>query len=737
MQLDYETYFEKEKRKTAYASGDELITEVLRLLDLLLERCLDSRGGYPREGSYARGLAVTDAEIRSYLDTPPRERVHDRTDTDLAGQLSLAYGHIDSRVQQTKARRPDIGTALWDVRKLFALTDLEYISVLLACSVQFELRYLRLYAYLQDDINAKLPTVGLAATLAGLCGSIETSDVQRVLEKESKMMVFFFEADTAGKYGAGLLTPLVLRRQMLGWLIGVPQQLSDGVFKKYETVHTFPVFFEQELSRLIQLQSQQTDSDSPGHFIYLEGLEGDGRTVLSAQYADREHRELYVLELASMLGRSGEQTDAIISEALTLLSIHNGALLIRGCTPDNLKSDGINRMCSLAIRYLPKQTILFSGEKTEVTSLCGIPLLCIPRLLPGVHTRLAMWQYFAKGLSFDEQVHFEELADCYELSVGVIADIFNQLRLLPQVKESETGEGAGTISKKELLSVVYRMNSVHFGTLATRVRAVYTWEDLDIAQSQKQVLMTACSRYKLRNRVGEDWGLAKKNAYGNGVSILLYGPPGTGKTMAAQVIANEIGMELYRIDLSQIVSKYIGETEKNMAAVFEEAQKANVILFFDEADALFSKRTDVNNSNDKHANSETAYLLQKVEEYKGVSILATNLYNNFDSAFVRRLTYAVRFEKPDSKTRYRLWTTTLPKDTPFAEEIDFEFLAENFDLTGSNIKAILYSAAYLGAVDGRGITAAHITRAMKYEFDKLGRMFQKGDFGKYAMYLPE
>lgn len=271
--------------------------------------------------------------------------------------------------------------------------------------------------------------------------------------------------------------------------------------------------------------------------------------------------------------------------------------------------------------------------------------------------------------------------------------------------------------------------------LTSQVRIAYNWEDIQLEESQIRILRMACDRYKLRNRAGENWGLFRKNAYGNGISILLYGPPGTGKTMAAQIIANEVGIPLYRIDLSRVYSKYIGETEKNLSLIFDRAKDANIILFFDEADSLFSKRTEVSNANDRYSNSETAYLLQKMEEYNGISILATNLYQNFDNAFLRRITFAVHFERPDVETREYLWRTILPEEVPVEKNIDFRFLAEEFEVSGSNIKAILYNAAYMAAAQGRSVGMEHIVRSVKCELDKLGQMVNAADFGIYAGYL--
>lgn len=205
--------------------------------------------------------------------------------------------------------------------------------------------------------------------------------------------------------------------------------------------------------------------------------------------------------------------------------------------------------------------------------------------------------------------------------------------------------------------------------------------------------------------------------------------------MASQVISNELGIPLYRVDISRIFSKYIGETEKNLSVIFDAAKGSNVILFFDEADALFSKRTEISSSNDKYSNSETAFLLQKIEEYDGMSILATNLYSNFDMAFVRRITYAVRLENPGEEERYALWVSTLPEETKRDPDIPFRFFAENFELTGANIKAILFGAAYMAGAEEKPVGTEHIVRCLEYEYKKLGRFIKRESFGPYAKYL--
>jgi SpoVK/Ycf46/Vps4 family AAA+-type ATPase len=236
----------------------------------------------------------------------------------------------------------------------------------------------------------------------------------------------------------------------------------------------------------------------------------------------------------------------------------------------------------------------------------------------------------------------------------------------------------------------------------------------------------------------DDWGFDGKLSLGKGVTALFAGPSGTGKTMAAEVIASALGLDLYKIDLSGIVSKYIGETEKNLDRIFTAAENANAILFFDEADALFGKRSEVHDSHDRYANIEISYLLQKMEQYEGIAILATNLRQNLDDAFVRRLAFTVHFPFPDQADRRRIWAGIWPSATPVADEVDFDFLSNQFKLSGGNIKNVALSAAFLAASEcearpndseGRGgqVTMAHLFHATQREYQKMGKVLSAAE----------
>jgi SpoVK/Ycf46/Vps4 family AAA+-type ATPase len=220
----------------------------------------------------------------------------------------------------------------------------------------------------------------------------------------------------------------------------------------------------------------------------------------------------------------------------------------------------------------------------------------------------------------------------------------------------------------------------------------------------------------------EEWGFAAKLPYGRGVSAILSGPPGTGKTMVCQLLAHELGYDLYRIDLSQVVNKYIGETEKNLARIFEEAETSHAVLFFDEADSLFAKRTNVTSANDRYANLEVNYLLQRMETFDGVTLLATNLDQGIDEAFRRRVRFSIAFELPEAPERAKLWRSMFPAKAPLAPNIDWESLARQFEMAGGYIKKAVLRASLSAAEGNRAVTNADLLEAARLEYREMGRI---------------
>lgn len=253
--------------------------------------------------------------------------------------------------------------------------------------------------------------------------------------------------------------------------------------------------------------------------------------------------------------------------------------------------------------------------------------------------------------------------------------------------------------------------------------ATRTFAELKLPKAQYDQLQKICKMIAAREDVMNRWGFGSKFTYGNGMSVLFYGAPGTGKTMAAQVLANALGMPLYRVDLSQLISKYIGETQKNIGRIFDEAEKCDCILLFDEADAIFAKRSDVSDAQDRYSNAETAYLLQRIEQYAGVSILATNLLQNFDEAFRRRISYMVHFPMPDVQLRAQLWESIFPADTPLSREVDPLMLAQAFELSGASIKNAALHGALLAKAEECEVRMFHILDGIRNEYGKQGKSF--------------
>lgn len=274
-----------------------------------------------------------------------------------------------------------------------------------------------------------------------------------------------------------------------------------------------------------------------------------------------------------------------------------------------------------------------------------------------------------------------------------------------------------------------RMVSSKLASLAVRIRPRHGWDDLVLSPTHTMQVRNLVSRYRNAARVYDDWGFAP--APSRGLVALFSGPSGTGKTLAAEVVAHDLGLDLYKLDLSSVLSKWIGETEKNLDSLFDAAGSGNFVLFFDEADALFAKRAAVNDSHDRYANVETSYLLQRLERYDGLVVLATNYEKNIDEAFLRRIHVRVSFGLPDEPARLEIWRHLTRSAAALGDDVDLEWLATRFEVSGASIKNASLAAAFLAADHGDAIGMEHLVRAMAGEFRKLGRLITEEQFGPW------
>lgn len=340
------------------------------------------------------------------------------------------------------------------------------------------------------------------------------------------------------------------------------------------------------------------------------------------------------------------------------------------------------------------------------------PLLSVAVERLGPSARQRMWQQTVPSMT----AHAPLLAARYPVEPFTAATVATDLQLLSELenRDPEVADVAQSIRAR---------GSVSFAAGVRLVHPRATWKNLILPPDRLEQLREAVSRLEHQARVFDEWGFLRDRTGARGVRLLFTGPPGTGKTLSAEVLANALKVDLLVVDLSRIVSKWIGETEKNLASVFEAAERGQAALFFDEADALFGKRTEVIDAHDRYANLETAYLLTRLEQFEGLAILATNLRQNIDAAFLRRLEFVVDFEEPDREERHALWGCHLPHDVPLADDVNLYELAALYPVVGGVIRNAAVAAAFLAAADGAPIDRRHFVHAIRREYVKAGRPF--------------
>ena len=718
-----EDYFDKSKIKKPYKDTGEYLKDCVNLLDLMLEQTIEVRADDMRS-VYTPGIMMTSERAQAYYDEEPSLRFSSAYDTEADDTLKAALGHIRSREEATKK----VTLPLKELRREFELSFFEELALLLPLSISLDVNLRNLYAYIANDAALKAPTTGVLYSIYQIFDKeADLLLVGRLMDKMGKMSVFFLKHQDASDAKKSILEmPLYLRDDVLSYLSCGESARADAPYTSgYEGEKTGIGLFKKAGDLNIDLEG----------FVYIAA---DDPEDVPQFIKERSDKNILILDGDHLLY---DTKNARTIHAESFIAHALGALFLRTRLSDQelcvklteVRSWYCPHLLEVIRRFLKGRTVYIFGEdsfpKELMTSSRGISFLKLPSL--DVGEREEIWNYFLskEGMELDENINISDLADCYEISFSKIRYAVSETSVKARWK------GEKKIDPSELKEQLRSIGDAGFESLALYIPPVYSIDDLEIEETQKKILLTACSRFKIRNRVEKKYGIKRSGAYGNGVSILLAGPPGTGKTMAAQVISNELSLPLYRVDLSQIISKYIGETQKNINEIFEQARRSNVILFFDEADALFAKRTEVKDSNDKYANAETAYLLQKVEGYNGMTILATNLYANFDAAFVRRLTYVIRLQKPDAETRLQLWKSILPKGVEFAKDIDLEFFAENFDMSGSEIKAVLYSAMYMAAAQDKPLGNDDIVRSIQLRPENSSSLKYSGEFGKYTGFL--
>ena len=340
---------------------------------------------------------------------------------------------------------------------------------------------------------------------------------------------------------------------------------------------------------------------------------------------------------------------------------------------------------------------------------------------PAMELREVLWRrYLGADVELADPECLGELADLYPLTGGLIRRAAETAR-----SRAAAQEGTLRVSMDDLRAGIRYQLAHRLGSVAEFIDPHGSWADVIVPKETDERLRQMVGYFKHRRTVWDDWGFRGKFSTLRGVSALFYGPPGTGKSFTAGVVGAELGMDLFRVDLSRIVSKWIGETEQNLARVFDEAARGHVVLFFDEADSLFTKRTEVSSSVDRYANLEVNYLLQRMERYEGVTILATNHEQSLDDAFKRRLQFRIHFPLPEKPERQRLWESLIPAQAAVGTTIDWGYLAEEFQMSGGHIRNAIVRAAFRAADTSQPIDETLLAWAAGAEYEEMGRLIRR------------
>jgi len=665
------------------------------------------RSGDPQPDDPFRGLYVSDEHVDKLLEgsaaglvevpgaSEARERVEAEAD------LAEAAGHH---------------LRLRHLARSFGLLAADVNILLVAIAPDLDSRFERLYGYLNDDVTRRRATVGLALELAEL-PSLDSAIRARMLPGSPMLdgaLLFLEESDrpfltrslrVPDRVTAHLLSgddPDAGLLHCLADLPPLPEQAGPGEVAVGRALRNG--------ASLVHLHEKPGDASRMGAVVALREA-GLGAVVIDL------HR-LAPDEDVGVLARTASREARLRGAGLVV-----GPLEV--ITAGDPSVAGAKARAAAAVRHLAEvacPVVLYSRGTWDPAWSRGVALnVEAPSL--GRDEREAAWRFLLDG---DAAPELDAAASTSHFRLAPE----HIVRATTAARFQATLHG-GPVRELELRSGARAQNAAGLEHLARRIEPKVGWVDLVLPPTVFSHLHELVARARNRPKVLEEWNLRPGGGRGRGIAALFAGDSGTGKTMSAEVVAYELGLDLYTVNLATVVDKYVGETEKNLERIFSEADGVNGVLLFDEADALFGKRSEVKDAHDRYANIEVAYLLQRMETFDGLAILSTNLRANVDEAFARRLDSVVDFPMPEPPYRRVLWNASLGSQIPRADDVDLEFLAERFELSGGNIRSIALTAAYMAAESGQEVTMADLVRATAREYRKLGRLIVNQEFGPY------
>ena len=665
----------------------------LAWLDAALHReVLRLRARYELSTDELRGLYVSDEQVDRLL---AREA--------LTREAAVALESVDQRRQELLGEAlaaPD--SPLGQVAQRFGLDETSLLAVVVCLAPEVELDHQSVYAYLNDDVSRRLPTVDLCDRL---CGGVALEPDGPAV---SEGLLEPVRVETAPLWrSAGLVLAEPVRRFLLSPYR--PSAPADPLGR-----HT---------SGPPRRPERMTSGERSSLIVLESGSEQDAELVAAEVVAGatlvRPHWETTEGELAHDLGRA-------LGRALLTARLEQRPVLVTTAEL-GLPADGpvgapgaalLRRLADAPVRVL----LVTPPGRAASLPLEGVDVQRVTVERPGAVERRSRWEAELDALGVTAgAADLEHVAGLFGLGRAQIA-----------TAARDVARGGVERADRAALAAAARASSTRdLDGIAEEVSTDYGWDDLVLPPGTRRRVVELAEAVRQRHRVFGAWAFGRLTGGHASVRALFSGPSGTGKTMSAAVVAGDLGLPLYRVDLSSVVSKYIGETEKNIERILTAAESSNAMLLFDEADALFGKRTEVKDAHDRYANIETAFLLQRIESFDGVVVLATNLAGNLDEAFGRRIHFQVEFPVPDQVLRAQLWRHAVPVTAPIADDFDPDFLAGMFTMTGGDIRNAALMAAFLAAREDTPIAMSHLVRALARQRRLQGKVPSVSEFGDY------
>jgi AAA+ superfamily predicted ATPase len=713
-----------------YHTSLEHIMDELALLEIRIREMAKLAGERRGKEEPFKGLAISPGEVADLFSRPPGPP---RAWGETEGGPLRSNPRLKALKGQIEDRKASAGLRLERLARLFDLARRDVEILVIALAPEVDPRYETFYAFLQDDVTRKFPTVDLALNL--LSSSLgDKIRLRRRFEPGAPLLkkrLLSLHGD-----GPGPLPPLLRRHikiddRVASYLLDsdeMDSRLFHCAAMEGPGTPLRDMILPNEFKDRLFALSKKTVSpgpNGPGIVFYFQGPPGSGRKSAALGMRQRPGGKTLLVDGRALSQKDPEDFAFILDLILREAGLQDAALCWRDFDA-LLKEDrafGLHVFLKELTHF--KGPVFLTGETTwePQDALGGLSFIRAKFPALSFNDRKRLWERVLK----ENGVFVLDVADLAEKFLFTGGRIKDAAATAANRALWRDPSG-GPLSLKDLLAACRLQSNRKMGELARKIIPHYKWKDIILPKESVEQLKEICDYVRHRSMVYEKWGFEKKISSGRGVNAIFSGPSGTGKTMSADIIAGELGIDLYKVDLSAVVSKYIGETEKNLSKIFDEARNSNAILFFDEADAIFGKRSEVNDARDRYANIETGYLLQKMEEHSGIVIMATNFIQNMDEAFARRMDCTVDFPAPEKEERLRIWERMMPDQTPREESLDFGLMAEKFEITGGNIKNIALGSAFLAAGNGGKVGMSGLFHATRREYRKMGRIVMESDF---------